>query len=137
MGEVDGVNYHFVSPERFEAMVRGGDMLEWATYAGNRYGTPRLELKAGRPTLLEIDLAGARQVRASTPEALLIFLAPPSFSELTRRLVERDTDTAQAQDLRLSAARRELAAVDEFDAVVVNDQAEQAALEVADLMGLD
>ena len=120
-GEVDGANYHFVGSEQFEAMVAAGDMLEWATYAGHQYGTPqpvvRQALSDGRPTLLEIDLAGARQVRQVMPEALQVFLAPPDFDELARRLSGRATDSAEVIAKRLAVARTELAAQGEFDAV--------------------
>ena len=138
---MDGVSYFFVNPEQFEAMVQRGDMLEWAEYAGQRYGTPcrpvEAALSAGQPVLLEIDLAGARQVRLTMPTALQVFLAPPSVAELVRRLAERGTETASAITVRSQLARLELAAQGEFDAVVINDQVEQAAGEVARLMGLE
>ena len=139
--EVDGVNYFFVDPGEFEAMVQRGEMLEWAIYSGQRYGTPRLTvedaLNQGRPALLEIDLAGARQVRQAMPSALQVFLVPPSFAELERRLVERGTETPEAVTARLAVGRVELAAQGEFDAVVVNDQVELAAAQVAQIMGLE
>jgi guanylate kinase len=123
-GEVDGVHYRFVSRDRFQALVAAGGFLEWAEFAGNLYGTPRdpvLEhLAAGRPVLLEIDLAGARQVRAVMPGATLVFLAPPSWEELVRRLTGRGTEAPEVVEARLAAARQELAAEPEFDVTLVN-----------------
>jgi guanylate kinase len=123
-GEKDGVHYRFVSRERFQQMVAEGELLEWAEFAGNLYGTPRqpvLEhLADGRPVLLEIDLQGARQVRAAMPEALLVFLAPPSWEELVRRLTGRDTEPPEVIERRLEVAREELAAEPEFDVTLVN-----------------
>lgn len=141
-GEVDGVNYFFLTPERFDALLAEDGFLEWAqVFGGNRYGTPRRpveeSLAAGVPVLLEIDLAGARQVRAAMPEALLVFLAPPSWEELEARLRGRATETAEEQERRLATARTELEARGEFDHVVVNDTVERAALELAQLMGLE
>lgn len=137
-GERDGVQYRFVSPERFRAMADAGELLEWAEFAGNLYGTPRApvvqRLAAGQPTLLEIELAGARQVRAAMPDAQLVFLAPPSWDELRRRLSGRGTEQSEAVAARLSQARHELAAADEFDAVVVNDDVERAAGELVRLI---
>jgi guanylate kinase len=138
-GEVDGVHYRFVSEEEFDAMVARGEMLEWAVVHGTaKYGTPRRpvedQLRAGRLALLEIDLQGARQVRAAMPEALFVFLAPPSWDELVRRLVGRGTETEKEREARLASARREMAAVDEFDVVVVNDEVRHAAEELVSLM---
>lgn len=140
-GEVDGVHYHFVSAERFEGMVAAGELLEWAVVHGrNRYGTPRrpvLErLAAGEPALLEIDLQGARQVRATMPEARFVFLAPPSWDELVRRLVGRGTEGPEERERRLASARVEMAAEPEFDHVVVNDDVHRATDELVGLMGL-
>ncbi|GAA4625118.1 MULTISPECIES: guanylate kinase [Cellulomonas] len=140
-GEVDGVHYHFVSTERFEEMVAAGELLEWAVVHGrNRYGTPRgpvLErLAAGEPALLEIDLQGARQVRASMPEARFVFLAPPTWDELVRRLVGRGTEGPEERERRLASARVEMAAEPEFDHVVVNDDVHRATDELVGLMGL-
>lgn len=140
-GEVDGVHYHFVSTERFEEMVAAGEMLEWAVVHGrNRYGTPRgpvLErLAAGEPALLEIDLQGARQVRASMPGARFVFLAPPTWDELVRRLVGRGTEGPEERERRLASARVEMAAEPEFDHVVVNDDVHRATDELVGLMGL-
>lgn len=140
-GEIDGVHYHFVSEEEFDSLVASGQMLEWALVHGvHRYGTPRgpvqHQLDAGRPALLEIDLAGARQVRRAMPQARLVFLAPPSWDELVRRLAGRDTEDPEEQERRLVTARTELAAADEFDHVVVNDTVASATDELARLMGL-
>lgn len=137
-GERDGVEYRFVTREQFAGLVAGGELLEHAQFAGNLYGTPRApveqRLAAGVPTLLEIDLVGARQVRAAMPEALQVFLAPPSWEELERRLVGRGTDAPAVIEARLEQARVELAAVDEFDAVVVNDDVTRAAAELVRLI---
>ncbi len=138
-GEVDGVHYHFVTDEQFDAMVAAGEMLEWAVVHGAaKYGTPRRPveqmLAAGRPTLLEIDLQGARQVRRAMPGAMFVFLAPPSWEELVRRLVGRGTEGRAEREARLATARRELAAADEFDAVIVNDDVRRAAEELVSLM---
>ncbi|MDN6793478.1 MAG: guanylate kinase [Propionibacterium sp.] len=141
-GEIDGVHYHFVTDAQFDEMVRDGQMLEWALVHGaHRYGTPRAaveeRLGQGVPVLLEIDLDGARQVRRSMPGANLVFLAPPSWEELEHRLVGRGTEGPAERERRLRTARTELAAESEFDHVVVNDDVERAAAEVARLMGLE
>ena len=140
-GEVDGVHYHFVSDEDFDSLVASGQMLEWALVHGvHRYGTPRGpvqdRLNAGCPALLEIDLAGARQVRRAMPEARLVFLAPPSWDELVRRLIGRGTEDAQERERRLTTARTELDAAGEFDHVIVNDTVSRATDELEGLMGL-
>ena len=114
-GEVDGVHYHFVDDATFDAMIADGDLLEWAVvHRAARYGTPRgpveESLAAGRPSMLEIDLQGARQVRATMPEAVFVFLKPPSWDELVRRLVGRGTETDAERERRLDTAREELAA---------------------------
>ncbi|MDS1269464.1 guanylate kinase [Lipingzhangella sp. LS1_29] len=123
-GERDGVEYFFVSDAEFDQMVADGELLEWAAFAGHRSGTPRspvLErLRAGQPVLLEIDLQGARQVRENLPEAQLVFLAPPSWDELVRRLTGRGTESADLVNRRLEIARAELAAEKEFDVSLVN-----------------
>ena len=139
-GEVDGVHYHFVGEETFSEMLAKGEFLESATVHGRaRYGTPRTPvldaLAAGRKPLLEIDLQGARQVRRAMPEALFVFLAPPSWAELVHRLVGRGTESPEERETRLATARAELAAQDEFDVVVVNHDVEQAAAELVSLMG--
>ena len=122
--EIDGVHYHFVSRERFQQLVAEDGFLEWAEFAGNLYGTPRKpvldHLAAGRPVLLEIDLQGARQVRAAMPEAQLVFLTPPSWDELVRRLTHRGTESPEVVERRLAVAREELAAEKEFDVTLVN-----------------
>jgi guanylate kinase len=130
-GESEGVEYHFVDPPAFRAEVRRGGFLEHAEYAGHLYGTPRAavdaHLAAGTPALLEIDLQGARQVRAAMPGALLVFLAPPSFAELSRRLAGRATEDPARLAHRLQIARAELAAENEFDVVIINAEIEDAA----------
>jgi guanylate kinase len=140
-GEVEGEQYFFLSPEDFERHVKEGGFLEWATYAGNSYGTPRAaveqRLAAGQPVLLEIELEGARQVRRTFPAGLQIFVAPPSFQELERRIRGRGTDQEEAIRKRLARAQEELAAATEFDAVLVNGTLDVAALELEQLMGLE
>ena len=140
-GETQGVNYSFVDHAEFARMVEHGELLEYAEFAGNFYGTPRgpvrERLDDGVPVLLEIELQGARQVRATMPEALLVFLAPPSWDELVRRLVGRGTEPAEVITQRLDTAQVELAAESEFDATVVNASVEEAAASLVALMGLD
>ena len=123
-GEVDGHDYFFVDASGFDAMIAGGELLEWAEFAGNRYGTPRGPVEehraAGRPVILEIEVAGARQVRRAVDDALLVFLAPPSWEVLRARLLGRGTESQEAVARRLEAAKLELAAQEEFDVVVVN-----------------
>lgn len=138
-GEVDGRHYHFVSNEQFGRMVDQGEFLEWATVHGRaQYGTPRGPVEAalaeGRPALLEIDLQGARQVRETMPDALFVFLTPPSWDELVRRLVGRGTETEEEREVRLTTARAELAAAEEFDVTIVNDDVRRAADELVSLM---
>jgi len=138
-GEVDGRHYHFVDDAGFDAMVARGDLLEWAVvHRAWRYGTPRRPVEEalahGRPALLEIDLQGARQVRASMPDALFVFLKPPSWEELVRRLVGRGTETPEERVRRLETARAELAAETEFDVTVVNTEVPVAAEELVALM---
>jgi guanylate kinase len=123
-GETHGREYFFVTEQQFGCMVTGGELLEWARFAGNCYGTPRqpvLErLAAGVPVLLEVDVIGARQVRRALPTALLVFLAPPSWDELVRRLTARETEPEPVIRERLAAARAELQAEREFDVTLVN-----------------
>jgi guanylate kinase len=131
-GEVEGVHYFFVTPERFDAMIANDELLEWAVVHGvHRYGTPRApveaHLAAGTPVLLEIDLQGARQVRTTMPGALFVFLAPPSWDELVHRLVGRGTEGPEERERRLETAREELRAESEFDEVIVNDTVDAAA----------
>ena len=141
-GEVDGVHYWFVSDQEFDQMIADGELLEWAVvHQAARYGTPRgpveRALEAGRPAMLEIDLQGARQVRESMPEALFVFLKPPSWDELVRRLVGRGTETEAERTRRLETARLELAAESEFDVTIVNHEVHAAAAELVALMVLD
>ncbi|MCQ4080143.1 guanylate kinase [Streptomyces sp. RB6PN25] len=137
-GERAGVQYHFVDDDEFDKLIANGELLEWAEFAGHRYGTPRrpvLEhLDAGEPVLLEIDLQGARQVRQSMPDAQLVFLAPPSWDELVRRLTGRGTESPEVIERRLEAARVELAAESEFDVTLVNTSVEDVARELLALM---
>lgn len=124
-GETDGVNYLFVTDEQFDRLVADGDLLEWAEYAGHRYGTPQQPVDAvrrsGTPVLLEIEIDGARQVRQHSPDATLVFLAPPSREVLIDRLRGRGTEADDVVDARLARAEAELAAAGEFDEVIVND----------------
>jgi guanylate kinase len=138
-GEVEGVNYYFVDDRRFDELIAGHELLEWATvHNAFRYGTPRAPIEAalarGKSVLLEIDLQGARQVREAMPDAVLVFLAPPSWDELVRRLIGRGTESEAEQQRRLTTARVELAAQHEFDHRVINGEVSVAAREVVDLM---
>lgn len=140
-GERDGVDYFFVTESQFDSLIESDGLLEWAVVHGkNRYGTPRrwvLEQAAlGKVVLLEIDLDGARQVRRRLPEAKFIFLAPPSWEELERRLAGRGTESAQDQLRRLETARLELDAAEEFDVTVINDDLETAVQSLAQHLGL-
>jgi guanylate kinase len=136
-GEVDGREYFFVDEPEFDRMVVDGELLEWAEFAGNKYGTPRKPLEeklaAGIPCLLEIDLAGARQVRKSMPDARLVFLAPPSWDELVRRLTGRGTEPPAVIERRLDAARLELAAEGEFDLTLVNTSVQEVCEQLVTL----
>jgi guanylate kinase len=140
-GETDGVDYHFLGREEFERRVRQGGFLEWAEFAGNLYGTPREpveeRLAAGRTVLLEIELEGARQVRGTFPAAFQLFIEPPSFAELERRIRSRGTDSEAAISGRLTRARQELQAAGEFDAVLVNGDLEEALTTMEQLLGLE
>ncbi|MFD0291890.1 guanylate kinase [Streptomyces sp. NPDC127118] len=137
-GEHNGVHYFFVDNEEFDKLIANGELLEWAEFAGNRYGTPRRavldRLEAGEPVLLEIDLQGARLVRQSMPDAQLVFLAPPSWEELVRRLTGRGTEAPEVIERRLAAAKIELAAEAEFDTTLVNTSVEDVARELLALM---
>ncbi|SNS50210.1 guanylate kinase [Geodermatophilus pulveris] len=137
-GEVDGVHYHFVSDAEFDRLVADDGLLEWAEYAGNRYGTPaapvRERLATGAPALLEIELQGARQVRARDADAQLVFLAPPSWAELRSRLAGRGSEPPAVRERRLAIAQAELDAAGEFDVVVVNDDVARAADELVRLL---
>ena len=139
-GEVDGVDYSFVTAERFQQFIDEGALLEWAEIHGglHRSGTPaepiRAATEAGQPVLIEVDLAGARAVKKSMPEVITVFLAPPSWEELESRLSGRGTETREMMARRLATARAELAAQDDFDAVVVNRQLESACAELVSLL---
>ena len=130
-GEKDGVDYHFVTRAEFEAMIASGGVLEYAEFGGNYYGSPSApvlaHLAAGRDVILEIEVQGARQVMAKYPDALSIFVLPPSFGELKKRLTGRGTETSGQVAARLAAARREIARAGDYDYVIVNDCAENAA----------
>ena len=139
-GEVDGQDYHFVSSEEFDRMIADGELLEWASIHGGlqRSGTPAAAvdaaLEAGSPVLLELDLAGARAVRVSKPEALLVFMAPPTWEDLVSRLVGRAPEESAATERRLETARVELAAQDEFDTVVVNTDVDHSCEQLVSLL---
>jgi len=140
-GEVDGEHYYFVSDAQFDDMIARGEFLEWATvHNAWRYGTPRPPIDAaladGKSVLLEIDLQGARAVRREMPDALLVFLLPPSWEELVRRLVGRGTEDAAEQSRRLETAKVEMGARNEFDVKVVNREVGQAAAEVVELLAV-
>lgn len=139
--EVDGVHYHFVSNADFDVLVATDGLLEWATVHGrDRYGTPSAPVEAaverGERVILKIDLQGARQVRQRLPGARLVFIAPPNWAELVNRLVGRGTETAEQRERRLRTAQVELAAADEFDHVVVNDDLGRAVDDLVSLLGL-
>lgn len=141
-GEVDGLHYHFVDEAEFDRMVADDELLEWAVVHGrHRYGTPRRPvddaLAAERLALLEIDLQGARQVRERMPQARFVFLAPPSYDELVRRLVGRATETEAERERRLRTADEELAAEEEFDVTVVNRRIAEAGERLVELMRSD
>jgi guanylate kinase len=133
-GEQDGRDYHFLSSEEFDRRAEAGDFLEFATYSGNRYGTLRSEIErrldAGHSVVLEIEVQGARQVRAAMPESVQIFIAPPEPAALRDRLLARGKDSPEEIDARLAVAAQELAAKDEFRYQVVNDELDRAAEEL-------
>jgi guanylate kinase len=137
-GETDGREYHFVDDAEFDRLIATGALLEWAPFAGYRYGTPRAPLaqkiETGTACLLEIDVAGARQVRLAEPEARLVFLAPPSWEELVRRLTGRGTEPPEVLARRLAAARDELAAAAEFDLTLVNTSVQDVCQQLITLM---
>lgn len=137
-GEVDGIQYHFWTRAHFDGVVAEGGFLEWAEFAGNRYGTPRApveqRLALGDPVLLEIELQGARQVREAMPGALMVFLQPPSWAALEQRLRGRGTEDEAAIARRLDRARQEMAAAAEFDEVVINDDVTRAARQLLDFL---
>jgi guanylate kinase len=133
-GEVDGVDYHFLNEDEFVRRLEAGEFVEHATYSGHRYGTLRSELEArlavGTPVVLEIEIQGARQIRERMPEAVQVFIAPPSLDALKARLVGRGTNSPRDMDARLRTAREEVDAQSEFAHVVVNDRLEQAVAEL-------
>lgn len=135
-GEVDGRDYHFVTKEEFQKLIDSEQLLEWADIHGGlqRSGTPRQPildaLDQGRPVLVEVDLAGARQIRKTMPDAVQVFLAPPSWEELVRRLVSRGTESQEVIDRRLETAKAELEAQSEFDCIVVNDELDKAVADI-------
>lgn len=139
-GEVDGVDYHFVTEDRFSEMIADGELLEWAEIHGGlqRSGTPaapvRAAMASGSPVLVEVDIAGARAVRHAVPESVSVFLAPPSWDELVRRLTGRATESAEVIARRLQTAREEMAIADEFDHVIVNDHVDRVARELVSLL---
>ena len=134
-GEQDGREYHFLTSSEFDRRLAEGDFLEHATYAGNRYGTLRSEVKGEGMVVLEIEVEGARQVRAAEPDAMQVFIAPPSLEALRERLIGRGADSSETIEARLTAAEAELAAKHEFGHVIVNDRLEQAVEELATLVG--
>ncbi|MGK7874813.1 MAG: guanylate kinase [Xenococcaceae cyanobacterium] len=133
-GEIDGKDYYFVSREEFEAMVKADRLLEWAEYAGNYYGTPRLkveeQINQGKLVLLEIEVVGARAIKQTFPNALRLFILPPSVPELERRLRGRGNDSEKAISRRLERAQAEIAASSEFDRQIVNEDIETAIEEI-------
>jgi guanylate kinase len=139
-GEKDGREYHFVSEETFDRMVERNELLEWAWFAGKRYGTPAQpvaeRLAAGVPALLEIDIEGARQVRRQVPDALLVFLAPPSWDELVRRLTGRGTESPEVIAKRLDVAREEIHTGREFDITLVNTSVEDVCSQLIGLVAV-
>lgn len=138
-GEVNGKDYFFLTHDEFDELIAKGEMLEWATVHGsNKYGTPRQPildaLNQNKQVILEIDIQGARQVKAAMPEAKLVFIAPPSWDELVSRLTGRGTESAQEQAIRLETAKLEMQSQAEFDFVVINDEVARCAAEVVDLL---
>lgn len=140
-GEVDGREYFFLDRAQFDQMVQTGELLEWAEFAGNMYGTPRAPVEerliAGIPVVLEIELQGARQVRDSLPDSMTVFLLPPSWEELVSRLSGRGTEESAAVERRLQAARIELGAQDEFDYTLVNSSIQDSVDGLVRLMGIE
>ena len=136
-GEQNGVDYHFVSDEKFDQMIAKNDFLEWASFAGAKYGTPKKAvddaLMDGKNVILEIELNGARQVRKNSKNAILVFIKPPSWEELTARLIKRGTESEQSTQARLDRAKEELLAASEFDYVVINHQVDQSVAELVSL----
>jgi len=139
-GEVQGHDYYFISDSDFDALISSGGLLEWATYQSNKYGTPRADVEekisAGCAVLMELDVQGARQVRARLNPVLTVFLAPPSFQELAERLRGRGTEPEDVIARRLETAREEMAAMGEFDHVIINGEVATAVEELVNLIGL-
>lgn len=137
-GEQDGREYFFIDRERFDEMVQNGELLEHAAYVSNSYGTPRAyveeKLREGFNVMLDIEVQGARQVRAKMPDAVTVFIVPPSLDELRRRLEGRGTESAEVVEGRLARARQEYAEADIYDYIIVNDDAEQAARELSAIL---
>ncbi|MDJ1171116.1 guanylate kinase [Roseofilum sp. BLCC_M154] len=137
-GEIDGQDYFFVTPEKFQELIAGEQLLEWAQFAGNYYGTPRQtvedKVQQGTLVLLEIELEGARQIRASFPQAMRLFILPPSMSELERRLRDRQSESPEAITRRLNRAIIEIAAAHEFDVQIINDDFDRALTEVESVL---
>jgi guanylate kinase len=134
-GEQDGVDYHFLTPEEFQERIDNDEFLEWAEYAGNRYGTLKSELERdAHPLVLEIEVQGARQVRERVPDATSVFIMPPSDEALRTRLVGRGSDSPEQIERRLAVAREELAAQEDFDYVVVNDDLDAAVEKLSRLV---
>ncbi|NCU96765.1 MAG: guanylate kinase [Actinobacteria bacterium] len=136
-GEVDGVNYHFVNDDVFDRMISNGEFLEFAEFAGAKYGTPRKPvesaLTSGKNVILEIELNGARQIRKNSKDAIMVFIEPPTWEELTARLINRGTESDLSAQARLERAKEELSAASEFDHVLVNHQVEQSVAELVSL----
>ena len=134
-GETDGVEYHFVSKEEFEHMIQNGEMLEYANYSGNYYGTPKRfveqQLESGKNVILEIEVQGAMQVHKIVPEAVMIFVVPPSLKDLRERLEGRGTESPEAIEKRLAAAAGEIGLAEEYDFVIVNDERSKAIEQLA------
>jgi guanylate kinase len=137
-GEIEGQDYFFVTPEKFQELIAGEQLLEWAQFAGNYYGTPRQtveeKVQQGTLVLLEIELEGARQIRASFPQAMRLFILPPSMSELERRLRDRQSESPEAITRRLNRAIIEIAAAHEFDVQIINDDFDRALTEVESVL---
>ena len=134
--EREGVDYFYMSDEQFDAAIASDHFLEWASFAGNRYGTPKKAVEdaliAGKSVLLEIEISGARQVKAKMPDALLVFLAPPTWEELVARLEGRGTDSPERRAARLALAQEEMAAAEHFDKVLTNDRVEDVVARLID-----
>ncbi|MBD0346142.1 MAG: guanylate kinase [Coleofasciculus sp. Co-bin14] len=133
-GEIDGQHYYFVSREKFEQMVAAGELLEWAEFAGNYYGTPRApverQIQLGRSVILEIEVVGARKIHDTFPSALRIFILPPNLAELEKRIRRRGQDSQEAIARRLTRAKAEIDAAGEFDVQIVNDELETALVSI-------